>query len=118
MKTKTPTNLHEAVVAIGVLQETAKWTEGQLNLLLGFVTDSQDNKKAFEKYVYFIANESNLSEDDLAKYFARKFYQQALSSHYKSDESPQAEPQKTDSSPEKPSHESNVIQFPKFPPDN
>ena len=118
METKIPTNLHEAIVAIGVLQNDAKWTEGQLNLLLGFVTDSPDNKKAFEKYVYFIANESNLSKDDPTKYFAQKFCQQILPAHYKSVESHQADMQASPTSPEKPSPESNVIQFPKFPKDD
>jgi hypothetical protein len=102
----TPTTLSEAIIAIAELHARSKWTEGQNNLLLAFLTQTPENIAAFRKFSNEAANTNHFQEE--VKHVAR------ILSGLPTGSSPETP---TPPSGGKPYPGSNVIQFPKFPED-
>jgi hypothetical protein len=107
MRMPTPTTLDEAIVSLIATQGATTFLQGQLNLLLGFVTTDPENKKGFAQYVKHI---SELEADNIEE---MKFVaQQMIGAGFAKDlEPPPSKPPSGDT----PSPESNVLQFPKLP---
>ena len=111
METKIPTNLSESMTEIIKLQAITEWLQGQNDLLLGFITSEPDSRKSFAHFLQLVAESKEESLKDSAV-MARTMLKPLAGNL----SSPQQQPSPT--SPDKPSPESNVIQFPKFPKDD
>jgi hypothetical protein len=116
MKLKIPVNLNEAIIAIADLQAAANWMEGQLNLLLSFITSSPKNKESFVEYAGAIANADLPPENEEMQKVA-KILSAGMNTATKHNDT--NSPDENNSLPvgKKSDLGSNVLQFPKLKPD-
>ena len=107
MKTKIPTTIEESMIAIAELQSAINYFQGQINLLLGFVTNIPENREDFSHFVQAIA-ESDAQNIEEMKTVARDMITHGLLKNL----SPQEPPPSSGGSH---SPGSKIIQFPKAP---
>jgi len=117
MKLKMPGDLNEAIIAITELQAAANWMEGQLNLLLSFITSNPKNKESFAEYMHVIANADLPPENEEMQKVA-KILSAGMNAVPPRNDTTSPDGNNSPPDGEKSDPGSNVLQFPKLKPDN
>ena len=108
--TDIPANIPDGFKAIAVLQSTVLHLQGQLNLILSFITSTEDSKKAFRDFVKLAANADIPKENHRMQQAAR-----ILDLMYPETDGPQSHDKPKGPPQSQSSIGSNVILFPGFP---